>query len=152
MNTLYGQKYLYTHMLVSLKLLRQIWKHTIIQNVFVMCSIKISFHWNYIAKHCSSVTMHKKRSLFWRGWFGRNWDWNTFEMNWNESCAPGLHTQHQYPTAWALIAEWTQIPSQKKKGCYSRKGEQLHMNALSFRMACSVLWCPHAFGHLVLIS
>ena len=37
---------------------------------------------------------------------------NTFEINWNTDCEPGLITQHQLPDLTnALVAEWKQVPA-----------------------------------------
>ena len=36
---------------------------------------------------------------------------NTFEVNWNANCEPGLIAQHQCPTSLMLVAEWKQVPA-----------------------------------------
>ena len=36
---------------------------------------------------------------------------NTFGMNWNSDCEPGLIAQHQCPTSLMLVAEWKQVPA-----------------------------------------
>ena len=37
---------------------------------------------------------------------------NTFGMNWNANCEPGLIAQHQYPDLTnALVTEWKQVPA-----------------------------------------
>uniref|UniRef100_A0AAZ3PLM5 Uncharacterized protein n=1 Tax=Oncorhynchus tshawytscha TaxID=74940 RepID=A0AAZ3PLM5_ONCTS len=58
---------------------------------------------------------------------------NTFVMNWNSDCEPGLIAQHQCPTSRTLLwlngaCPYSNVPtssgkpSQKNKGCYSSKG------------------------------
>ena len=36
---------------------------------------------------------------------------NTFGMNWNADCEPGLIAQHQCLTSLMLVAEWKQVPA-----------------------------------------
>ena len=36
---------------------------------------------------------------------------NTFGMNWNADCEPGLIIQHQCSTSLMLMAEWKQVPA-----------------------------------------
>ena len=34
---------------------------------------------------------------------------NTFGINWNADCEPGLIAQHQSPTSLMLVAEWKKV-------------------------------------------
>ena len=36
---------------------------------------------------------------------------NTFGINWNADCEPGLIAQHQCPTSLMLVAGWKQVPA-----------------------------------------
>ena len=74
---------------------------------------------------------------------------NTFGMNWNVDCKPGLLTQYQCLTSrilFRLNAHKFRLthtkscgkPSHKSGSCYScKKWGQLHISAHSFGMRCS---------------
>ena len=85
---------------------------------------------------------------------------NTFGMNWNADCEPGLITQHQCPTSLMLLwlngskspQQCSNIagePSQKSGACYSKRRAQLHINAHAVGMTFAASMCPHTFGHVV---
>jgi hypothetical protein len=85
---------------------------------------------------------------------------NTFGMNWNADCEPGLIAQHQCPTSIMLL--WLN-GSKSQKQCsntveslprrveavIAAKGDQLHINAQDFGMRCLTSRCPHTFGHVI---
>jgi hypothetical protein len=79
-----------------------------------------------------NATVQKARSI--QKWFAEigveEIDWpaqaltstpNTFVMNWNTKCEPGLNAQHQCPTSLMLLWLNESIP-QMSGGCYSSKG------------------------------
>jgi hypothetical protein len=84
---------------------------------------------------------------------------NTFGMNWNGDCEPGLIAQHQCLTSLMLLwLNGSKSPQQCSNigtfqmsgGCYFPKGggEQLHSNSHDFGMRCLTSRCPHTFGML----
>ena len=111
--------------------------------------------------HHDNAPVHKARSRsVWKNLTGLHralisTPSNTFGMNWNTDCKPGLIAQHQCLTSRMLMAEWKQVPAamfqhlveslpRRVEAVIAAQGrDQLHINAHEFGKRCSSSRCPH---------
>lgn len=103
------------------------WKRTVVENVFVCCTVMISFNWNYGVKTCSSMTMPRRYGLpklLWNS-SGPSPDLNLTKHFWYE-LELHLCTRPSHATSVILLRlNWqkslSHIPKsvEKSEGCYS---------------------------------
>jgi hypothetical protein len=76
---------------------------------------------------------------------------NTFGMNWNADCEPGLIAQHQclMQVPAAMFRHLVESLPSRVETVIAAKGDQLHINNHDFGMRYLMSRCPQTYGHVL---